>query len=96
MVRHRPAMPTEKQWDAARARAAMNAALRTYFTGRGYLEVEITRSPTAGAGLPSKDYRAAARGGRASVPVRHCGVLSTLLWKGLARLPREGGGRRVE
>ncbi len=33
-------MPTEKQWDAARARAAMNAALRSWFTARGYLEVE--------------------------------------------------------
>ncbi len=33
-------MPTEKQWAAARAREKMNAALRTYFSGQGYLEVE--------------------------------------------------------
>jgi lysyl-tRNA synthetase class 2 len=33
-------MPTEKQWQAARARSTMNAALRTFFTSQGYLEVE--------------------------------------------------------
>lgn len=33
-------MPTERQWNAARARARMNAALRSFFTARGYLEVE--------------------------------------------------------
>ncbi len=33
-------MPTQRQWDAARARALMNAALRRFFAERGYLEVE--------------------------------------------------------
>ncbi len=33
-------MPTEKQWAAARARSKLNAALRQFFTGQGYLEVE--------------------------------------------------------
>ncbi len=33
-------MPTEKQWAAARAREKLNAALREYFAGQGYLEVE--------------------------------------------------------
>lgn len=33
-------MPTEKQWAAARARSKMNTAVREFFTGRGYLEVE--------------------------------------------------------
>ena len=33
-------MPTEKQWAAARARSKMNAALREFFSGHGYLEVE--------------------------------------------------------
>lgn len=55
----------------------------------GYLEVEITRSPTAGAGRPSKHYRASARDVPLEFPVRHDDVLITLLGKALARLPRE-------
>lgn len=42
-------MPTEAQWAAARARATMNAALRRFFEGEGYLEVETpTLVPTPG------------------------------------------------
>jgi len=33
-------MPTQKQWESARKRQAMNAALRAFFTQQGYLEVE--------------------------------------------------------
>lgn len=33
-------MPTTWQWEAARARARLYGALRTYFVARGYLEVE--------------------------------------------------------
>ncbi len=33
-------MPTERQWNAARARAQLNAALRSFFAARGFLEVE--------------------------------------------------------
>lgn len=33
-------MPTAKQWDAMRARARLNAALRAFFAEAGYLEVE--------------------------------------------------------
>lgn len=33
-------MPTEAQWRAARARQAMYGALRDFFAGQGYLEVE--------------------------------------------------------
>ena len=42
-------MPSEGQWRAARARQAMYAALRTFFSARGYLEVETpTLVPTPG------------------------------------------------
>jgi lysyl-tRNA synthetase class 2 len=42
-------MPSERQWAAARARAAMNAALRRFFEAQGYLEVETpSLVPTPG------------------------------------------------
>ncbi len=34
-------MPTAKQWQAAKARSVMNAALRDFFAARGFLEVEV-------------------------------------------------------
>jgi len=33
-------MPTQKQWESARKRQAMNAGLRAFFAAQGYLEVE--------------------------------------------------------
>ena len=33
-------MPTQKQWESARKRQAMNAGLRAFFLSQGYLEVE--------------------------------------------------------
>jgi lysyl-tRNA synthetase class 2 len=42
-------MPSERQWVAARARMAMYGALRRFFAGEGYLEVETpTLVPTPG------------------------------------------------
>lgn len=42
-------MPSEQQWAAARARMAMYGALRRFFGGEGYLEVETpTLVPTPG------------------------------------------------
>jgi len=54
----------------------------------GYLEVEVARPPTAGAGRPSKHYRVGAREVPLEFPVRHDDLLVTLLGKALARLPR--------
>jgi predicted ArsR family transcriptional regulator len=55
----------------------------------GYLEVEVARAARAGAGRPSKHYRATAREVGLELPVRHDDLLVTLLAKALARLPRE-------
>lgn len=53
----------------------------------GYLEVSTERSPAAGAGRPSKRYRAAGESALLELPVRHDDLLVTLLGKALARLP---------
>jgi lysyl-tRNA synthetase class 2 len=42
-------MPTDRQWSSARARMTMYSALRRFFDGQGYLEVETpTLVPTPG------------------------------------------------
>lgn len=55
----------------------------------GYLAIEVARSATAGAGRPSKHYRATAKADALELPLRHDDVLVTLLGRALAMLPRE-------
>lgn len=54
----------------------------------GYLEVAVGRAEGAGAGRPSKHYRAAADA-LADVPVRSDDLVLTLLGRALALLPRD-------
>jgi predicted ArsR family transcriptional regulator len=55
----------------------------------GYLEVAVDRNEHAGAGRPSKRYRASEEQMTLEVPVRHDDVLVTLLGRALALLPRD-------
>lgn len=55
----------------------------------GYLEVAVDRNEHAGAGRPSKRYRASEQQMTLEVPVRHDDVLVTLLGRALGMLPRE-------
>lgn len=54
----------------------------------GHLEVEVARASTAGAGRPSKHYRARGREVLVELPIRHDDLLLSLLAKALSRLPR--------
>ena len=56
----------------------------------GYLEVAVDRAGDAGAGRPSKRYRAS-RASRSTLelPVRHDDLLITLLGRALALVPRD-------
>ena len=55
----------------------------------GYLEVGVGRAGGAGAGRPSKRYRATGHGDQLDLPVRHDDVLVTLLGRALdAAAPR--------
>jgi predicted ArsR family transcriptional regulator len=56
--------------------------------GGGHLEVTVPR-PGAGAGRPSKCYKAASAQVEVDLPVRHDDLLVTLLGRALALLPRE-------
>jgi predicted ArsR family transcriptional regulator len=55
----------------------------------GYVEVFTGRNRPAGAGRPSKRYRAAEAQMSPALPIRHDVVLVTLLKRALAELPRE-------
>jgi predicted ArsR family transcriptional regulator len=55
----------------------------------GYLEVTVERGPNAGAGRPSKRYRATQEQVSIEVPVRHDDLLVTLLGRAIAMLPAE-------
>jgi predicted ArsR family transcriptional regulator len=55
----------------------------------GYLEVAVERSSGAGAGRPSKRYRAAAERAELEVSVRTDDLVLALLGKALAALPQE-------
>jgi predicted ArsR family transcriptional regulator len=55
----------------------------------GYLEVTVERASNAGAGRPSKRYRATQEQVTIEVPVRHDDLLVTLLGRALALLPRD-------
>jgi len=55
--------------------------------GGGYLDVTVERVGGAGAGRPSKRYRAADRGMRLQLPSRRDDLLITLLGRALAMLP---------
>jgi predicted ArsR family transcriptional regulator len=57
--------------------------------GGGYVEVVVARGARAGAGRPSKRYRATEPQMAPQVAVRHDAVLVTLLRRALALLPRE-------
>lgn len=55
----------------------------------GYVEVDATRAPGAGAGRPSKRYRAVAAAGDLDFPVRSDDLVLALLGRALDLLPRE-------
>jgi len=55
----------------------------------GYVEVAVERTEGAGAGRPSKHYRAAADSAPLEVPVRSDDLVLTLLGRSLAMLPRD-------
>ncbi len=57
--------------------------------GGGYVEVVVDRARGAGAGRPSKRYRAVAAELSAPLPVRHDEVVLQLLYRALALLPTE-------
>ncbi|MDZ7732313.1 MAG: helix-turn-helix domain-containing protein [Acidimicrobiia bacterium] len=53
----------------------------------GYLDIEVGRSGHAGAGRPSKHYRATTKDVTLEFPVHHDDLLVTLLAKTIALLP---------
>jgi predicted ArsR family transcriptional regulator len=55
----------------------------------GYLEVEVSRSSSAGAGRPSKHYRVSEQSAALEFGVRHDDLLVSLLGRALALIPRE-------
>lgn len=55
----------------------------------GYLEVDLSRPARAGAGRPSKHYRATGENEAPDLPLRHDDVLVTLLGRTLAALPAD-------
>ncbi len=57
--------------------------------GGGYLEVDIPKDGRAGAGRPSKRYRAAPEHAELGIPVRHDDLLVELLGRTMALLPTE-------
>jgi len=57
--------------------------------GGGYLEVAVSRADHAGAGRPSKHYRATVQSVALEFPVRHDDLLVSLLGRALALIPRE-------
>jgi predicted ArsR family transcriptional regulator len=54
----------------------------------GYLEIEVGRAANAGAGRPSKHYRASQRDVTLELPVRQDDLLVTLLAKAVELIPR--------
>lgn len=62
----------------------------------GYLEVTVGRTAGAGAGRPSKRYRATREQVSLEVPVRHDDVLVTLLGRALKLLPPEQAEKMAE
>src|SRR6476620_1505687 len=57
--------------------------------GGGYLEVAVARTGNAGAGRPSKLYRATEQSATLEFPVRHDDLLVSLLGRALALIPPE-------
>ncbi len=62
----------------------------------GHLEVTTGRGPGAGAGRPSKRYKATAARVSLEVEVRHDDVLVSLLGRALSLLPRDVAERMAE
>jgi predicted ArsR family transcriptional regulator len=62
----------------------------------GYLEIEVGRGGRAGAGRPSKHYRATAKDVTLEFPVHHDDLVVTLLAKTLALVPPEEAERMAE
>jgi predicted ArsR family transcriptional regulator len=64
--------------------------------GGGYLEVAVARSGNAGAGRPSKLYRATEQSATLEFPVRHDDLLISLLGRALALIPPEEAAAMAE
>ena len=62
----------------------------------GYLEVEVVRTEHAGAGRPSKCYRAVESAAPMQFPVRSDDLVLSLLGEALERLPREAAESMAE
>jgi predicted ArsR family transcriptional regulator len=62
----------------------------------GYVDVHVERAEGAGAGRPSKHYRATEVSDALDVPHRRDDLLVTLLGKALALLPRDDAERMAE
>ena len=64
--------------------------------GGGYLEVAVARTGNAGAGRPSKLYRATEQSATLEFPVRHDDLLVSLLGRALALIPPEDAAAMAE
>src|SRR6476661_1023077 len=64
--------------------------------GGGYLEVAVSRTGNAGAGRPSKLYRATEQSATLEFPVRHDDLLVSLLGRALALIPPEEAAAMAE
>jgi len=64
--------------------------------GGGYLEVAVARIGNAGAGRPSKLYRATERSATLEFPVRHDDLLVALLGRALALIPANEAAAMAE
>ncbi len=64
--------------------------------GGGYVEVAVVRPAGAGAGRPSKHYRAVGDGTPLQVPVHSDDLVLTLLGRSLAMLPRAAAEAMAE
>jgi predicted ArsR family transcriptional regulator len=62
----------------------------------GYLEVSVDRGANAGAGRPSKRYKATQEQVTLDLPVRHDDLLVTLLGRAIAMLPPERAEEMAE
>ena len=64
--------------------------------GGGYLEVAVARIGNAGAGRPSKLYRATEQSATLEFPVRHDDLLVSLLGRALALIPSDEAAAMAE
>jgi predicted ArsR family transcriptional regulator len=64
--------------------------------GGGYLEVAVARTGNAGAGRPSKLYRATEQSATLEFPVRHDDLLVSLLGRALALIPPQEAAAMAE